>query len=437
MNFETLSRKLELGFFISNPYQALLEAPLGEVLLQLALCGSAYGLLWLAAMRLEKWCVNRSGDKHFLWMRALHDVAPHLSFALLVSLVLHAIHATEDHRTLLLSKELAAVIGMVGLVRLLMWVLRDVMRPNNLLNFLLIMMTWALYLIIALSSLGLYGVLLDAVNGLKFSIGSLELKASNVIGGSIFAVVAYTVAGQTARLIEIALGRYGRNQAVPANDLMVMNRVFRVLIFTVVSMSVLMSLGINGTQLVAFAGALGIGLGFGLQEVAVNLISGLYILFEGSLKLGDYVTVNGVSGRVTDLNSRSTVIEDEDGVRNLIPNSLITKEVLKSHPLNSDSYRFTFPVTLHKVDDFVDAKALILNELKKHSHILDDKPQEVFVKSVNENSTKLEVSCWLNNVNRNPRQLLSDLYFGIAMALNAQHIKFSCNDELDVSSEEA
>jgi uncharacterized protein YfaA (DUF2138 family) len=68
---------------------------------------------------------------------------------------------------------------------------------------------------------------------------------------------------------------------------------------------------------------------------------------------------------------------------------------------------------------------------------LDDKPQEVFVKSVNENSTKLEVSCWLNNINRNPRQLLSDLYFGIAMALNAQHIKFSCNDELDVSGEEA
>jgi small-conductance mechanosensitive channel len=114
---------------------------------------------------------------------------------------------------------------------------------------------------------------------------------------------------------------------------------------------------------------------------------------------------------------------------------MITKEVLKSHPLNSDSYRFTFPVTLHKVDDFLQAKALILEELKKHSHILDDKPQEVFVKSVNQESTKLEVSCWLNNIDRNPRQLLSDLYFGIAMALKAQGIKFSCNDELDATIE--
>ena len=404
-------------------------------MLQLLLCGLTYGLLSLAAQSAKKWCIRRFSSKHDLSARALRDVAPPLIFALMVSWVLYSINAHKDHASFLLSRELASVIGMVGLVRLMMWVLRDVMRPNNLLNFLLLMMTWALYLIIALSSLGFYGALIDTLNSLKFSVGSLELKGSSVIGGSIFAVVAYTVAGQTARLIDIALERYGRKQVLSANDLMVMSRVFRVLIFTVVSMSVLMSLGINGTQLVAFAGALGIGLGFGLQEVAVNLISGLYILFEGSLKLGDYVTVNGVSGRVADLNSRSTVIEDEDGVRNLIPNSLITKEVLKSHPLNSDSYRFTFPVVLHKVEDFVQARVLILNELKKHSHILDDKPQEVFVKSVNDASTKLEVSCWLNNINRNPRQLLSDLYFGIAMALKAQGIKFSCNDELDVSSE--
>jgi small-conductance mechanosensitive channel len=435
MNFEALSRKLELGFFISNPYQALLKASLGGVLLQLVLCGVAYGLLFLLAQRISQWSILRSGNPNHLGARAVRDVAPHLAFAAVVSLVLHVIHANQDANALLLSKELAAVIGMVGLVKFFMWVLRDVMRPNNLLNFLLLMMTWALYLIIALSSLGLYGALLDAVNGLKFSIGSLELKGSNVIGGSIFAVVAYTVAGQTARLIDIALERYGRKQSIPSNDLMVMSRAFRVLIFTVVSMSVLMSLGIDGTQLVAFAGALGIGLGFGLQEVAVNLVSGLYILFEGSLKLGDYVTVNGISGRVAGLNSRSTVIEDEDGVRNLIPNSMITKEVLKSHPLNSDSYRFTFPVTLHSVDDFLQAKTLILGELKKHSHILDDKPQEVFVKSVNEECTKLEVSCWLNNIDRNPRQLLSDLYFGIAMALKAQGIKFSCNDELDASDD--
>ncbi len=92
-------------------------------------------------------------------------------------------------------------------------------------------------------------------------------------------------------------------------------------------------------------------------------------------------------------------------------------------------------MTLHNVDDFLQAKTLILGELKKHSHILDDKPQEVFVKSVNEESTRLEVSCWLNNIDRNPRQLLSDLYFGIAMALKAQGIKFSCNDELDASDD--
>ena len=429
MNFEVLSRKLELGFFTATPYQALLDASLLTVVAQMFICVLAYGLLHTLAHRMAAWLIMRRNDPMHLGARLLQDAAPQLSFALAVMLALKALGATTNHTQLLLSKELAAVTALVGGVRVLMWVLRDVMRPNNFLNFSLLILTWGLYLIIALASLGLYGATLDFIDALQFSIGSLKLKGSSVIGGSIFAVVAYTVAGQTARLVDIALERYGKQEGMTDNDRMMLGRAFRALIFTVVSLSVFMSLGIDSAQLIAFAGALGIGLGLGLQEVAVNLISGLYILFEGSMKLGDYVTVNGVSGRVAGLNSRSTVIEDEDGVRNLIPNSLITKEVLKSHPLNSDSYRFTFPVMLERIEDFVQVKALILSELAKHKHILDDKPQEVFVKSVNANSTQLEVSCWLNNVNRNPRQLLSDLYFGIAIALNAAHIKFSCNDD--------
>jgi len=436
MNFESISKTLEFGFFTSNPYQAFINASLPYFLTQVLICFTSFIALTYLCRKSAIALQNRYPTR-FLLLRLIRSVLPYLIFASLASACIYGISESNLPDQLLFSKEFAAVIGLIGLVKFGTWVLRDVMKPHTLLSFLLGIMEWALFGIIALSSLGLYGALIDSIVGIQFKVGELVLKGSNIIGGSIFALVAYTVAGQTARFIDIALDRYSEKHHVAANDLMVMSRAFRVTIFTVVSISVLMSLGIEGTQLIAFAGALGIGLGFGLQEVAVNLISGLYILFEGSLKLGDYVTINGVSGRVTDLNSRSTVIEDEDGVRNLIPNSLITKEVLKSHPLNSDSYRFTFPVTLHKVDDFVEAKALILNELKKHSHILDDKPQEVFVKSVNENSTKLEVSCWLNNVNRNPRQLLSDLYFGIAMALNAQHIKFSCNDELDVSGEEA
>jgi small-conductance mechanosensitive channel len=436
MDFEVISKKFELGFFTSDPYQAFLNASLPYFITQLLVCLTAYLAIHYVCRQVARIYLLKPVSQTLI-SRFVVSVLPHVAFAVIGYTVIQNTSAANDPTQLLLSKELLAVAGLVGVVKFCMWVLRDVMQPHNFLNFLLGLTEWALLVVIALSSVGLYTAVIEAIASIQITVGDLVLKGGNIVGGSVFAVVAYTVAGQTARLVDIALERYGQNRGVAPNDLMVIGRAFRILIFTVVSMSVLMSLGINGTQLVAFAGALGIGLGFGLQEVAVNLISGLYILFEGSLKIGDYVTVNGVSGRVTDLNSRSTVIEDEDGVRNLIPNSLITKEVLKSHPLNSDSYRFTFPVTLHKVDDFVEAKALILNELKKHSHILDDKPQEVFVKSVNENSTKLEVSCWLNNVNRNPRQLLSDLYFGIAMALNAQHIKFSCNDELDVSGEEA
>lgn len=434
MNFESISKALEFGFFASNPYQAFVNASLTYFLIQLFICIISFQALLYFLKRFSEFLKTRL-QASYLVVRFTEQILPYLIFAILVSLIIHLISEENQPGQLLFSKEFTAVIGLIGLVKFCTWLLRDVMKPHNLLSFLLGIMEWVLFGIIALSSMGLYGAVIDSIASIQFKVGDLVLKGSNIIGGSIFALVAYTVAGQTTRLIDIALERYRKKQNVATNDILVMSRAFRILIFTVVSISVLLSLGIEGTQLIAFAGALGIGLGFGLQEVAVNLVSGLYILFEGSLKLGDYVTVNGISGRVAGLNSRSTVIEDEDGVRNLIPNSLITKEVLKSHPLNSDSYRFSFPLTLHNIDDFLQSKNLILGELKKHNHILDDKPQEVFVKSVNEESTKLEVSCWLNNIDRNPRQLLSDLYFGIAMALKAQGIKFSCNDELDASDD--
>ncbi len=432
MDFEALSKKFELGFFASNPYQAFLNASFSYFITQFLICIVSYLALHYACRQTSIRCF---GQAHIstLKFKFVTSVLPHLLFAVLGYVVIQNSAAAHDPAQLLFSKEFTAVIGLVGVVKLFTWVLRDAMRPHNFLNFLLGIIEWSLLLVIALSSVGLYSAVIESISSVQFQVGDLVLKGGNIVGGSIFAVVAYTVAGQTARLTDIALERYGQNKNIAANELMVMSRAFRIVIFTVVSISVLMSLGINSTQLIAFAGALGIGLGFGLQEVAVNLISGLYILFEGSLKLGDYVTVNGISGRVVDLNSRSTVLEDEDGVRNLIPNSLITKEALKSHPLNSDSYRFTFPLTLKKVDDFLNAKALILSELKKHSHILDDKPQEVFVKSVTSAQTQLEVSCWLNNVNRNPRQLLSDLYYGIAMALQANHIEFACNDTAEAT----
>ena len=135
MNFEALSRKLELGFFISNPYQALLHASLGGVLLQLVLCSATYGLLFHLAQRISLWGILRTGNPNHLGARAVRHVAPHLAFAAVVSLVLHVIHANQDAHALLLSKELAAVIGMVGLLKFFMWVLRDVMKETQAAGF--------------------------------------------------------------------------------------------------------------------------------------------------------------------------------------------------------------------------------------------------------------------------------------------------------------
>ena len=395
--------------------------------MQVLVCLAMYAAIHYICRLCRRRFVERYPDR-VLTALLLRNAVPNLLFAGLFYAVIHYSPASDVLHRLLFTKEITTVAGMIGFIRLGMWLLRDVMKPHDLLCLLLTVIEWTLFCMVALLTMGLYEAVMDTIASIQFTVGSQVIKGGNIVGGSIFAVMAYTVAGQTARLIDIGLERYSKNRPMHHNDLIVMSRTFHMIIFTVVTLSVLISLGIEGSNLAAFAGALGIGLGFGLQEVVMNLVSGVFILFEGSVKHGDYVTINGITGKIKALNTRSAIVEDDEGVQNLIPNSLITKEVLKSHPLNRDNYRFSFPVALENLYDFEKAKALILVELKKHERILDDKPQDVFVKGVKEQLVKIEVSCWLNNVDRNYRQLLSDLYLGISLALQAHEIRFSCNE---------
>ncbi|MDZ7814186.1 MAG: mechanosensitive ion channel [Ideonella sp.] len=175
----------------------------------------------------------------------------------------------------------------------------------------------------------------------------------------------------------------------------------------------------------AFASALGIGLGFGLQQVVINFFSGLNILMERTIKLGDFVTIDKITGRVIGLNRQAIVVRDGDGTESLIPNASISRGTLQNHTLSNPDFRVSFNITLASIEHFNQARSIILAVLDIHPRVLAGQPRNVLITHLKEGCVTLEVSLWINDLDKGRKSLISELLFGIGMGLREANIRLN------------
>lgn len=171
-----------------------------------------------------------------------------------------------------------------------------------------------------------------AVNAINHFLG-ISLKVGGVtlnLGSLLVAVAVVLVAILVSRLLRAGLTRYGQRHQTSRSTLYALSRVLHYIVLVIGVLWALSVAGIPLNEFAFFAGALGVGLGFGLQAIFSNFISGLIILFDRSLKVGDFVELtNGVHGRVSDIHIRATRITTNDNIDILVPNSrFITDNVV-------------------------------------------------------------------------------------------------------------
>ena len=164
----------------------------------------------------------------------------------------------------------------------------------------------------------------DAVNAINHFLG-IGLKVGGItlnLGSLLVAVIVVLVAILFSRLLQAGLARYGQRHQTSQSTLYALSRVLHYIVLAIGVLWALSVAGIPLNEFTFFAGALGVGLGFGLQAIFSNFISGLIILFDRSLKVGDFVELaNGVHGRVSDIHIRATRITTNDNIDILVPNS--------------------------------------------------------------------------------------------------------------------
>ena len=199
--------------------------------------------------------------------------------------------------------------------------------------------------------------------------------------------------------------------------------VTRFSILLVGSIIIIQSAGIDLSALTVLAGALGVGIGFGLQNVTDNFISGIIILFEKPIKVGDRIEVGGVEGDVISISVRATTILTNDNISIIVPNSeFISSRVINwSH--NDRNIRFRLPVGVSYNEDPEKVKTLLLDVADRNPHILRKPGPMVLFDGFGDSSLDFTLAVWTSTHTDKPRILKSELYFEIFKVFKENQIE--------------
>jgi small-conductance mechanosensitive channel len=173
------------------------------------------------------------------------------------------------------------------------------------------------------------------------------------------------------------------------------------------------TVGIDLSALTFIAGAVGVGVGFGLQNITNNFISGIIILFERPIKIGDRIEVGDVNGDVVHIAARSTTVRTNDNIAIIIPNSSFISSNVINWSHGDSKVRFRVPVGVAYNSDVKTVERLLLEVAKENENVLEDPPSRVVFKEFGESALKFELRVWSSRLLHRRGVLISQLNFAI------------------------
>lgn len=189
--------------------------------------------------------------------------------------------------------------------------------------------------------------------------------------------------------------------------------IFRYVVLAIGLIIVLQTVGIDLSTVTILAGALGIGIGFGLQNITNNLVSGIIILFERPIKVGDRIEVGSVSGDVIRISMRSTTIVTNDNISIIVPNS----EFISSRVINwshiDRNVRLNFPVGVSYKEDPKNIKKLLLEVAAENEGVLKEPKPDVLFDEFADSALVFNLRIWTRQYINRPGVLKSQLYYSI------------------------
>lgn len=200
----------------------------------------------------------------------------------------------------------------------------------------------------------------------------------------------------------------------------------KILGYTVVVLGFYLALVVNGVNLSSLAvvgGALGLGIGFGLQNIVANIVSGIVLLAERPVAIGDRIEVQGVAGQVAQISLRATTVITNDNIAIIVPNLELTSNPVTNWTHGSPKVRLRLPVGVAYGTDPDKLRTLLLRVASGHKALLENPAPTLYFDGFGDNALNFELAVWTETMATSPRRLRSDLYFMIEKALREHGIE--------------
>jgi len=189
--------------------------------------------------------------------------------------------------------------------------------------------------------------------------------------------------------------------------------ILRYIVLVIGFVIILQTVGIDLSAVTIIAGALGVGIGFGLQNVTNNFVSGIIILFERPIKVGDRIEVGNVSGDVVKISMRSTTIVTNDNISIIVPNSEFISSTVINWSHIDRNIRFNFTVSVSYKSDPQEVKKALLEVAAENKGVLHEPKPDVLFKEYGENALVFNLRVWTREYINRPGVLRSQLYYEI------------------------
>jgi len=378
------------------------------VLWQIAVLLASLGLAWLLQRQLGKRMDSRV--KAGATLDVLNISARSMSrlmFPLFALVLLIAGKWTLSHwyTTHLLNIAIPLLFAL-ALIRVIVYALRRVFSSQEWLHPWERFIGWAVWIGLALYITGLLPEILALLDDISFHVGKHRLSVLLIMQG----VLAFTASMLLALWLASSLEtRIMEATALDINQRVILSKISRTVLILVGVLIVLPMVGVDITLLSVFGGALGVGLGLGLQKIASNYISGFIILLDRSLHIGDVVSVDNRKGEVTSLTTRYVVLKSDDGTESLIPNDTFITSAVVSQTYSNRQIRLILPFRVSYTSNVELALSIMLDAAQKRPQVLADPEPVVHLKEFVDSGINLELIIWVEDPEGGVLRLRSNL----------------------------
>jgi small-conductance mechanosensitive channel len=299
------------------------------------------------------------------------------------------------------------LIASFAIIRLALYLLRHLIPPSEFLKASERLIAYGVWLIVALYLTGTLADIATALDDIKFSFGKQPaITMRQVIEALLSAGVTVFVALSVSSLIE---KRVMAAATLDMSSRVVITKFVRAFALVFAVLIALPLVGIDLTVLSVFGGALGVGLGFGLQKIASNYVSGFIILLDRSVRLGDLVTVDSRHGVIAAIKARYTVVRGLDGTEAIIPNDTLITNTVINHSYSDPVVSMKLGVTVAYDSDLDRARQIMLDAAAAQARVLTNPAPAVFVKELADNGIELEMAVWIRDPDQGQSSLRSEL----------------------------